>query len=79
MKIKLKPSQKKRTSKTKTSRFLFFPLIFKGEMYWLERVIIKKNFNGRSFQITDIIRTQDLINNEINKTSSKLKVLKKAV
>ncbi|TDQ22722.1 hypothetical protein DFQ07_2739 [Tenacibaculum caenipelagi] len=79
MKIRLNPSQKKRNSKTKTSKFLFLPLLFKGEMYWLERVIIKKNFNGRSFQVTDIIRSKDLINNEINKTTNKLKVLKKVV
>ncbi|AZJ34854.1 hypothetical protein D6T69_04665 [Tenacibaculum singaporense] len=55
--LTLKPSQRRRRgSKTKTNKFLFFPLIFRGEFYWLERVTIKKNFNGRSFMITDIIR-----------------------
>lgn len=77
MKINLKPSQKR--AKRKVSRFLFFPLIFKGELYWLERVIVKRNFNGRSLQITDVIRSKDLIEKEINKPHFKLKVVKEAV
>ncbi|CAM1339241.1 hypothetical protein [Tenacibaculum aestuarii] len=77
MKINLKPSQKR--AKRKVSRFLFFPLIFKGELYWLERVIVKRNFNGRNLQITDVIRSKDLIAKEINKKHYKLKVVKQAV
>ena len=77
MKINLKPARKK--VKNKISRFLIFPLIFKGQFFWLERVIIKRNFNGRNLQITDVIRSKDLIEKEINKKHYKLKVVKEAV
>lgn len=58
MKIRSKPSQKKR--KANKSRFLFFPIIYRGKLYWLENVIVKKSFNGRKKQITNVTRTKEL-------------------
>lgn len=79
MKIRLRKTKAKKTHKTKKSKFLFLPLIHNNEMYWLERVIIKKNFNGSNFQIVSVIRSKDLIEREIKESKPALKVIKKVV
>ncbi len=48
------------SSKKKREKFLLFPLFYRGSVYWLENVLIKKNFNGISYQITDVIRIKNM-------------------
>jgi hypothetical protein len=56
MKINLSKQRTTRFSKKKREKFLILPLVHKGSIYWLENVLIKKNFNGINYQITDVIR-----------------------
>lgn len=68
MKISLK--RKPKSSRLKKLKFLFFPLYYKEEIYWLEKVVIKKSFNGRKFLITDIIRIKDIVKKVIGESSN---------
>ncbi len=47
---------KRHFNKIKRVKFLFLPLFYKGSMYWLESVLIRKSFNGMGYQITDVTR-----------------------
>ncbi|OSY86996.1 hypothetical protein WH52_13940 [Tenacibaculum holothuriorum] len=60
MKINLSKRKTIKASKVKSQRFLLLPLFFNSSIYWLETVIIKKNFNGKTYQITDVKRLKDL-------------------
>ncbi|CAL2104668.1 conserved protein of unknown function [Tenacibaculum sp. 190130A14a] len=56
MKINFSKKRAIKSSKIKTKKFLFLPMFHNGSMYWLENVIVKKNFNGKYYQVTDIKR-----------------------
>ncbi|WP_420552373.1 hypothetical protein [Tenacibaculum aiptasiae] len=60
MKINLSRERSTRSSKKKLKKFLVLPLFHSGSMFWLERVVIKKNFNGISYQITDVQRLKNI-------------------
>ncbi|WP_408028974.1 hypothetical protein [Tenacibaculum xiamenense] len=60
MRLPLSKQKDSRISKTKREKFLVLPLFYRGSMYWLENVLIKKNFNGVSYQITDVIRLKKI-------------------
>ncbi len=60
MKINLSRKKSIKSSKKKLKKFLVLPLFHSGSMFWLERVIIKKNFNGMSYQITDVQRLKNI-------------------
>lgn len=58
MKINLLKKRTTKSSKKRIQRFLLLPLYHSGSIFWLEEVIIKKNFNGRSYQTTDVKRVR---------------------
>ena len=60
MKINLSKERAIRSSKKKLKKFLVLPLFHSGSMFWLEKVVIKKNFNGISYQITDVQRLKNI-------------------
>lgn len=60
MRVSLNKRKSSRGIKTKQEKFLIFPLFYGGSIYWLENVLIKKNFNGTKYQITDVIRIRKI-------------------
>lgn len=56
MKLTLSKRKAPCFSKRKREKFLLLPLFYNGSVYWLENVLIKKNFNGTNYQITDVKR-----------------------
>ncbi|SEC20323.1 hypothetical protein SAMN04489761_2366 [Tenacibaculum sp. MAR_2009_124] len=60
MRLALSKQKLSRISKIKQEKFLVLPLFYRGSMYWLESVLIKKNFNGVNYQITDVTRTKKI-------------------
>ncbi|WP_299161135.1 hypothetical protein [uncultured Tenacibaculum sp.] len=60
MKINLSKERAIRSSKKKLKKFLLLPLFHSGSVFWLEKVVIKKNFNGISYQITDVQRLKNI-------------------
>lgn len=69
MVIKFK-SFKNRSVKKKYSKFLYTPLFFESHFFWLERVVIKKSFNGQKLQITSVTRAKEFINKEMKKSTT---------
>lgn len=60
MRINLSKERTIKASKKKLKKFLVLPLFHSGSIFWLEKVIIKKNFNGMSYQITDVQRLKNI-------------------
>lgn len=44
----------KRSSKILITKFLFLPLLYRGTLYWLEKVRIKKCHNGFKYEIVNV-------------------------
>lgn len=60
MKISLSKNKLTKSNKKKLEKFLLFPLFYRGSIFWLEKVIIRKNFNGMSYQITDVQKARSV-------------------
>lgn len=52
--MKLLTPRKKFKVRKKIERFSFLPIVYKGTLFWLSRIIIEKSFNGSSMQIINI-------------------------
>lgn len=45
---------KKFSARTSNKKFLFFPIIHRGRLHWLENVKLEKAFNGYKMMIINI-------------------------
>ena len=56
MRLSILEKKNKHYVNTKQEKFLFFPLFYRGSLYWFENVMIRKSFNGNYLQTIDVSR-----------------------